>query len=78
MALLRSHSASTRSGLPFSTTYVASSAALSLHRADRFGWDEKDVSSVDDRRRLPIDLILQRAFEDIDDLFTGMLRIARW
>src|ERR671911_1353861 len=43
------------------------------HRVDRFGRDEQDVASVERRRWLTLDLVLQRSFEDIDDLFAWML-----
>ena len=71
-----SHFTSVRSGLPFSTTYVASSAAVNaadvLRRVDRSGRDEQDVAGLERHRRLALDLILQQAFEDIDDLFARM------
>src|SRR5215213_4237368 len=47
--------------------------AYVLHRVDRFGRDEKDLARVDRGRWLALDLILQRPFEDIDDLFARML-----
>jgi hypothetical protein len=40
-----------------------------LHRVDRFGRDEKGLARLDRRRWLALDLILQRPFEDTDDLF---------
>src|SRR5919202_4477732 len=43
------------------------------HRVDRFGRDEQDVAGVERRRWLALDLILQRPFQDIDDLFARML-----
>src|SRR6266446_4144288 len=43
-----------------------------LRRVDRSGRDEQDVAGLERHRRLAFDLILQRAFEDIDDLFAGM------
>ena len=50
------HCAGTRSGLPFSTTYVASSAALPfpnvLDRVDGAGRDEQDLSGLQRYRRL--------------------------
>src|ERR687898_2951691 len=42
------------------------------HRVDRFGRDEQDVASVERRRWLTLGLVLQRSFEDIDDLFAWM------
>src|ERR1700738_5046243 len=39
---------------------------------DRSGRDEQDVAGLARYRRLALDLILQRAFEDIDDLFARM------
>jgi hypothetical protein len=47
--------------------------AYVLHRVDRFGRDEKDLARVDRRRGLVLDLVLQRPFEDIDDLLARML-----
>jgi hypothetical protein len=38
----------------------------------RFGRDEEDLASLDCRRRLVLDLLLLRAFEDIDGLFARM------
>src|SRR5918993_3338426 len=43
------------------------------HRVDRFSGGEQDVAGVERRRWLALDLILQRPFEDIDDLFARML-----
>jgi hypothetical protein len=49
---------------------------------DRPGRDEQDVAGLERHRRLALHLILQRAFEDIDDLFARMRvlggRIARF
>src|SRR5215211_3936189 len=76
------HSTSTTSGFPCSTTYVGElrrvAGAYVLHRVDRFSRDEKDLAHVDRRRWLALDLILQRPFEDIDDLFTRMLVLKGW
>src|SRR5712691_10831137 len=47
-------------------------AADVLGRVDRSGRDEQDVAGLERHRRLALDLILQRAFEDIDDLFARM------
>src|SRR5262245_57841328 len=47
-------------------------AADVLRRVDRSGRDEQDVAGLERDRRLALDLILQRAFEDIDDLFARM------
>jgi hypothetical protein len=48
-------------------------AAYVLHRVDSFGRDEKDLACVERRRWLALELILQRPFEDIDDLLARML-----
>ena len=50
----------------------AVAAADVLRRVDRSGRDEQDVAGLERHRRLALDLILQRAFEDIDDLFARM------
>ena len=47
-------------------------AANVLRRVDRSGRDEQDVARLDRYRRLDLNLILQRVFEDIDDLFARM------
>ena len=52
--------------------------AYVLHRVDRFSRDEKDLARVDRRGWLVLDLILQRPFEDIDDLFARMLVFEGW
>ena len=44
-----------------------------LHRVDRLGRDEEDVARLESRRRFPLDFVLQRAFEDVDDLLARML-----
>ena len=44
-------------------------AADVLNPVDRSGRDEEDVAGLIRRWRLALDLILQRAFEDVDDLF---------
>ncbi|MDQ3965661.1 MAG: hypothetical protein M3246_04290, partial [Actinomycetota bacterium] len=49
-----------------------------LLRVDRFSRNEKDLARVDRRRWLALDLILQRPFEDIDDLFARMLVLEGW
>src|SRR6266446_4674900 len=41
-------------------------AADVLRRVDRSGRDEQDVAGLERHRRLALDLILQRAFEDIE------------
>src|SRR5215207_826102 len=46
-------------------------AADVLHRVDRSGRDEQDVARLD-RRCFAADLILQRALNDVDDLFARM------
>jgi hypothetical protein len=58
---------------------VASSFATLLptfFAADRSGWDEEDVAGLERHWRLALDLILQRALEDIDDLFARMRVLA--
>jgi hypothetical protein len=52
--------------------------AYVLHRVDRFSRDEKDLARVDRRGWLVLDLILQRPFEDVDDLFARMLVLESW
>src|SRR2546426_2523312 len=47
-------------------------AADVLRRVDRSGRDEEDLAGLERPRRLALDLILQRALEDIDDLFARM------
>src|SRR5882672_6220978 len=39
---------------------------------DRSGWNEEDVAHLERDRRLPLDLILERALEDINDFFARM------
>jgi hypothetical protein len=39
----------------------------------RFGRHEQDVTGVQRRRLLTFQVVLQRAFEDVDDLFARML-----
>src|SRR5262245_40741842 len=41
-------------------------------RVDRSGRDEQDVAGLERDRRLALDLILQRALDNIDDLFARM------
>src|SRR5262249_34434289 len=41
-------------------------------RVDSLGRDEEDLAGIDGRRRPPLHLVLQRPFEDIDDLFARM------
>src|SRR5262245_19475051 len=52
-------------------------AADVLRRVDRPGRDKQDVAGLKRHRRLAFDLILQRAFEDIDDLFARMRMLGR-
>src|ERR687898_1629632 len=52
--------------------------AYVLHRVDRFGPDEKDPARLERRPWLVLDLILQRAFQDIDDLFARMGVLEGW
>ena len=42
------------------------------HRVDRFGRDHQGLARADRPRRLAIDLVLQRALQDINDLFARM------
>jgi hypothetical protein len=69
-------SAGERSGFPFSTTYVASSAAFAVadvaYRVDRIRRHGEYVALVERRRRHAVDLVLQGAFDDVDDLLAGM------
>src|SRR5215208_7642060 len=46
--------------------------AYVLHRMHRFSRDEKDLARVEPRGWLSLELILQRSFEDVDDLFARM------
>src|SRR5262245_51609775 len=48
------------------------------HRVDRSGRDGQGVPGVTRPRRLSLDLILQRPFEDVDDLFARMGVPDRW
>src|SRR5215208_6587621 len=52
--------------------------AYVLHRVDSFSRDEKDLARLDRRRWLVLDLILQRAFQNIDDLFARMGVLEGW
>src|SRR5215208_6820369 len=52
--------------------------AYVLHGVDRFSRDEKDLARVERRRWLALELILQRPFEDIDDLFARMGVLEGW
>src|SRR5437867_10038767 len=47
-------------------------AADVLCCVDRSGRDEQDLAGLERHRRLALDLILQGAFDDIDDLFARM------
>ena len=47
-------------------------AADVLRRVDRSGRNEQDLARLERHRRLALDLILQQAFYDIDDLFARM------
>jgi hypothetical protein len=60
--------------LPFSTTYVASSAAAAdvFHGVDPLGGDGQRVACAVCLGADPIDRVLQLAFQDVDDLFTRM------
>jgi hypothetical protein len=62
--------------LPLSTAYVASSDAWP-RPAFRTAWttpagDGQGVTGAARPRRLALDLVLQRPFDDVDDLFTRM------
>src|SRR5262245_40385888 len=50
----------------------AAAGADVLRRMDRSGRYEQHVARFERHRRLALDLILERAFEDVDDLFAGM------
>jgi hypothetical protein len=50
----------------------AVAAADVLRRVDRAGRDEQHVAGLERHRRLALDLVLQRALDDIDDLFARM------
>src|SRR5262249_42519367 len=47
-------------------------AAGVLRRVDGAGRDEQDVAGLERHRRLALDVILQRAFEHVDDLLARM------
>src|SRR5215212_866623 len=49
-----------------------------LHRVDRFGRHEEDLARLERRRWLALEPILQRPFQDIDDLFARMLVLEGW
>src|SRR6266851_4881981 len=51
-------------------------AADVLRRVDRSGRGEQDVAGLERHWRLALDLVLQRALEDIDDFFTRMRVLA--
>ena len=59
-------------GLPFSTMYVANSAAGAaadvLDRVHRVGRDHQGLARLHRQRRLTVDRVLHRALEDVDDL----------
>jgi hypothetical protein len=48
-------------------------AADVLHRVDRFGRHEQELACVEGRRLLAFQVVLQGAFENVDDLFARML-----
>ena len=48
------------------------------HRVNRSSRDGQGVTGVERPRRLAFDLILQRPFKDIDDLFTRMSVLDCW
>jgi len=48
------------------------------HRVDRSGRDGQGVPGVTRPRRLSLNLILQRPFDDVDDLFARMGVLDRW
>jgi hypothetical protein len=39
---------------------------------DRASWNKEDIACPERYRRLSLDLILKRAFQDVDDLFARM------
>ena len=47
-------------------------AADVLRRVDRSSRDEQNLARLERHRRLAVDLILQQAFDDLDDLFARM------
>ena len=47
-------------------------AADVLRRVDRSSRDEQDLAGLERHRRLALELILQRSFDDVDDLFARM------
>src|SRR4029453_7311130 len=55
---------------------TAGAAADVPGRMDRSGRNEEDIAGLERHRRLVADLIFERAFEDIDDLFAGMRVLA--
>src|SRR5260370_40179071 len=55
---------------------TAGAAADVLRRVDRSGGNEEDVAGLERHRRLVLHLLLNRAFEDIDDLFAPMRMLA--
>jgi hypothetical protein len=70
------HSASAISGFPFSANYVANSASSPLPMLFT-EWlvpvgDKHDLTGRERHRRHARERILQHAFEDVDDLFSGM------
>ena len=50
----------------------AGAAADVLRRVDRSRRNEQDAAGLECHRRLAVDLVLQRAFQHVDDLFAGM------
>src|SRR6185295_20055083 len=55
---------------------AAGDAAGIAGRMNRSGWNEEHVAGLQRDRWLVLDLIFERAFEDINDLFAGMRVLA--
>src|SRR5260370_4200404 len=55
---------------------TAGAAADVFRRVDRSGGNEENIAGLERHRRLVLDLILERACEDIDDLFARMRMLA--
>jgi hypothetical protein len=74
------HSTVTTSGFPFFDDIrgelLRVAAADVLRRVDRSGGDERHIAGLERYRRLALDLIFDRALDDIDDLFARMRVLA--
>ena len=69
------------SGSPLSTRYALSSAALPL-QTSRTGWtaparDDPGVTDITHPRRMALDLVLERPFEDVDPRSRRLLYLPR-